>query len=106
MTYRRGTASVEVELANVQSMLEILDPKVDGFEARIEELEEVKNKLQGALRVIIWMNSVTMLIVVAILGAFLTWMSNHISIRTNFDAPGVSLKANPTDATTTQSVLR
>lgn len=78
-----------MELANVQSCLEVLDPKVEGMQEAIKDLDEIKNKMLGSLRALVWMNGVMMAVLIMILGVVLTWGLNHITIRTQFIPGGV-----------------
>jgi hypothetical protein len=94
--FKRGNGSVEVELANVQSCLEVLDPLVrdaGGLEARVNILESDRDEWKGSLRVIIWLNGVIIGILLLLLG----WCLQHVTIRADFAPPGVSSQQKPSE---------
>lgn len=88
MTYRRGNGSVEVELANLQSAVEFLDPTVASLAQRTDSLESNRDWVKGALWVIMGLN----VFILGILVSLATWALNHMTIKANFDSPTVSQK--------------
>lgn len=73
----------------MQSCLEVLDPLVrdkGGIEERVDGLESDRDNWKGSLRVIIWLNGVIIGILLLLGG----WCLQHLTIRANFDNPGVS----------------
>jgi hypothetical protein len=82
--FKRGKDSIEVELANVQSCLEVLDPLIrdrGGLEERVDELESDRDTWKGSLRIIIWLNGVIIGILLLLGG----WCLQHLTIRASFD---------------------
>lgn len=85
MPYKRGNGTIEVELANVQSVLEVLDPEVTAQAVRIDTLESNRDWVRGALWVIIGLNG----FILTVLLLLASWVLNHMTIKANFDNPGV-----------------
>ena len=89
MAYQPGNGTVEVELAKLQIFAVDADEDIVKLKKDYGDLKEIKDKLLGSLKVLIWMNGIIMAVLVVILGTVLTWSLNHITIRTNFSAPGI-----------------
>ena len=81
MVYRRGQDTVQVELANLQSFAEDADVTLRELSQRVDQLESHWDKIQGSLKVLVWMNGIVMSLVVLLIGALFVWGLNHITIR-------------------------
>lgn len=81
--YQRGRGSIEVEMANMQSVLEILDPKVAGIEGRVDQLESDRDTAKGMLKVIM----VLEILIVGLVVALFAWGLNHMSFHSDFERP-------------------
>jgi hypothetical protein len=87
MAFRRGTGSVEVELASVQTYLEgTVDPAI----CQIDELLAFKNKTQGQFTVIIVLNSAILVLVTGLIITLFTWGLNHITLKVQTDSASES----------------
>lgn len=89
LAYKRGSDTMQVELANVQSCLEALDPLVrdkGGLEDRIDSLEATRDNLGGKFTVIIWLVGLNVSILVGLIIAL--FGSGKLTIHANF-APSV-----------------
>jgi hypothetical protein len=93
--YQPGNGTVEVELAKLQVFAVGAEDEINAQDKRISELEEVKNSLQGSIKVLIWMNTSMIVVLCAILGVALTWVSNHVTIRANFAPTGIQSETTP-----------
>jgi hypothetical protein len=71
---------VEVELANVQSCLESLNPIVDDHGERIDNLEASRDNVKGMLTVIAFLQGVMITIFIAVF----VWALNHVTLHATF----------------------
>lgn len=68
--YQRGSGSVEVELANLQSEVERIGPIVNDHADKIDSLESTRDNIRGMFIVIVGMQGIVI--------AILTWAISHI----------------------------
>lgn len=80
MAFRRGRGSVEVELANVQSCLENLDPIVERHTEEIGELKSFQNNTEGKFTVIVWLVGINVSLVIGGLVALFGWGLSHLHL--------------------------
>ena len=80
VTYRRGSGSVEVELANIQSCLEELTPDVDDLKRDVRELRADRDRAYGMLKVI----ALLQVLIIGLLIALFEWGLNHMSFHADF----------------------
>jgi hypothetical protein len=103
--YQRGHASLEVEVANIQSVLESLDPKVATIDCRVDSLEATRDKLDGKFVIIVWLVGVNIAILIGVMVAFCTWGLNHIQIHA-IAAPMITSQANPSQISGDDSITK
>ena len=84
MVYQRGTGSVELELSKVQSVLEVLDPRVEKLETRVDSLESSRDKMDGKLVIIVWLVGLNVTLMIGLILTLFTWGLSHISLKANF----------------------
>ena len=72
MPYKRGSGSVEVELANLQSAVERIDPDVQVIAGKVDSLEATRDNIRGML----WLILAGQGLVVGLI----LWGLNHIQV--------------------------
>ena len=78
--YQRGSGSVDVELANLQSEVERIGPVVRDVEERVDDLESSRDSVGGMLKVI----AASQALIIAMIVAFFTWLLNHVTFHANW----------------------
>ncbi len=80
VSYKRGSGSVEVELANVQSCLEELHPTIMDLEYDVRELRSDRDSVKGMLKVIVAFQA----LIVGLIITLFSWGLNHMTFRADF----------------------
>jgi hypothetical protein len=94
--YQRGTGSVEVELANLQSEVERIGPIIRDSADRIDNLESDRDSAKGMLKVIAVLQTIMILSFIALLG----WGLNHVTFHSDWERPEHSGIQSPQDSQT------
>ena len=94
--YQRGSGSVEVELANLQSEVERIGPVVRNVEDRVDDLESSRDSISGMLKVIAGLQ----VLVVGMLIALFSWGLNHMTFHSEWEKPEHSRVQLPQDSGT------
>ena len=85
MPFQRGSGTVNVELARIQTYIESeVEPELTMLRQTTSELKADRDSLKGSLRVIIWLNGVILGLVVAMIVSLFSWGLNHISLKAEF----------------------
>jgi hypothetical protein len=87
MAYFRGSGSVEVELARVQSWVEDADPRIDAVEKAQEKVQSDIDGWKGSQRVIIWLIGVNISLMCGLIIALFVWGLDHITLKAHFTDP-------------------
>jgi hypothetical protein len=91
VTFRRGTGSLEVEVASIQTYLEgTVEPVLNDHTDQISDLKTFKDKTQGQFTVIIVLNSIILTLVAALIVALFSWGLSHITLKVQNDLLGIS----------------
>lgn len=98
MTFRRGTGSVEVELASIQTWAEGIDPVVEGHTAEIGQLRTFKDSTEGKFTVIVWMNGIILALVTGMIVALFAWGLSHITLRVSSDPTSITESHSPQES--------
>ena len=72
LPYKRGSGSVEVELANLQSAVERIDPDMEVIAGKVDSLEATRDNIRGML----WLILAGQGLVVGLI----LWGLNHIQV--------------------------
>ena len=92
LTYLRGSGSLEVEVANMQSAIERIDPALYDVTDRVDSLESDRDSAKGMLKVIAVLQGLIILLLVALF----SWGLNHMEFHSSYERTGVQSK--PTDS--------
>ena len=82
----------------------VVDPALKDQGGRIEVLESYRDKMDGKITIIVWLNGVVILLLISMILSLFTWGLSHITLKVMNDSP-VSSSA-PADASSGVSAYR
>ena len=94
--YQRGSGSVEVELANLQSEVEAIGPRLRVVEEDVRELRADRDRAYGMLKVI----AALQVVIIGMFIAVFTWGLNHMTFHSDYERPEHSGLSSPQNSET------